>query len=410
MSLRTLSSRSSRLHETAKQWARDFKIPKSLLPIPNLDQIFEIWCRWMDGERQIGNIGLADLDDDLHGVTRVRRGKVMDIRISRADRPKRQQITLVHELLHAAYHPNQPETDEEHNWLHVLAGGLATTVFPAVRNNLYYLTDDEAAYLEDGVSDLFEDGELDIIPIHDSDLLAKRGQGRGFSFAKGGRFGMQNRGIPSVLERRKANAIQLNKRQGIRAIKAPGAAADPIVAQYNGWLTPVLMNLFRAQSFIIPIRGIDKVTPLSNFQGFRPQTFDSLMAQIVQTLEAGSDRTVKAYASAIAAAAAATTINALSATYRGIGLLCTLSDSVTSADSRPFPVDHFYNAGTQTQHLIHPDLSKGPCQWVALHVENDRGAGVVTARTDLSIRIPADKVRAGAVLTVESLNSRDLFL
>jgi len=54
------------------------------------------------------------------------------------------------------------------------------------------------------------------------------------------------------------------------------------------------------------------------------------------------------------------------------------------------------------------EVEKGLAEWIILHVENDRGGGVPLALASLATTIPADKVRAGAVLTGESINLREV--
>jgi hypothetical protein len=59
-------------------------------------------------------------------------------------------------------------------------------------------------------------------------------------------------------------------------------------------------------------------------------------------------------------------------------------------------------------YLITPDFTDGYVQYFALHVTNDRGTGVPTARADHDAQTVAGQRRDGSVICVETVNYRDL--
>jgi hypothetical protein len=174
---------------------------------------------------------------------------------------------------------------------------------------------------------------------------------------------------------------------------------------WRGWIIDQIRNAFESQQYIIPLKGVYRNTPTFNFSGYRAPTFEAFWTQLINSLNIDATNTTKQVASAVAAAGNAT---AAALTNHSIGAIVRLSDSWNQADNRPVTVQHFQAAGVEQDYVMGIELERGVAEWIVLHVNNDRGAGVPFARADLNVRIAADGVREGAVLTVETINLRDL--
>jgi hypothetical protein len=299
----------------------------------------------------------TSLPDDIHGELRVRPNEY-DIRIERTDPPMRQELAFLHELVHHAYLPERTDSEEVHPAVHQIAQILQSR-FRGVGN---------------------QGDSMDEIVLTDREKRAFR--------------------TPSNMRRPTVRA-------GFNSVavkRMPDNEAAAILAEYKGWLTAILYKMWLAQSFVWPFQGVVRAAPLHDISGFRADTFEGFFRQCVQSLDTIATRTTKTYGrTAVAGGAAATAAT----TTGSLGCIVTLSDSKDLDNNAPFEIEHF-TPGTQMDYLITPDFTDGYVQYFALHVTNDRGTGVPTARADHNAQTVAGQRRDGSVICVETVNYRDL--
>jgi hypothetical protein len=200
--------------------------------------------------------------------------------------------------------------------------------------------------------------------------------------------------------------VPASKGKVVRQVREHDPAAVETIQDQGGWIMPILYKMYVTQKYIWPLRGVARATPTFNFSGYRAQSWKGFWASLFSSLNAGANRAVKSTASAIVVAATITDADTTAVVNRSIGLIVRFTDSLNLADLRPITVQHFENGGVQQDYVVQPD--QGLAEWIVLHVTNNRGNGVVEARADMNARILANGARAGAVLTAESINLREI--
>lgn len=373
------------MREQAIKWARAAKLgptAQALARDAPLEQIYQAWSTFRQGYLPEG-VSMGRLPDRTHGAIQIGPSG-QHIVISQDSDAGRQDIALVHELLHP-HVPGYEVTEAEHKDLHLLATGLATHVFPQ-RTGEMVLLDAEHTGAEQNMRELIlTDQEEQIFKT----LFRKPG-------------------IMPVPDRRGGLLPRPNLIPGPDGTVVPIVRTAPVEVGpgRNGWIIPYLKKMWQANSFVWPIRGVTRLTPAHSIDGWRVDSFEAFLQAIYTTLDsAGTTPTTKAQARATMAAGA-TTCSPAAATR--IGLIVTLSDTITAAENAPIFVEHFVAGGTQMDYLVNVEMDKGIAQYLILHAINDRGGGVPRARDDLNFRIPAAGARVGLVLHGESVNYREL--
>jgi hypothetical protein len=184
------------------------------------------------------------------------------------------------------------------------------------------------------------------------------------------------------------------------------AAEAAILAKYQGWATPHLIQMFYANSLVWGLAGVDYAFPIHDINGWRADNLASWFEQLISTLDSGATRHSMTYGrTAVAGGAAATAATTTSA----FGLLCVLADTLDLDNNTPFEVELF-TPGQQLDYLIHPNFIEGGghASFLAVHATNERGAGIPTRRDDLNGRTVAGQRRDGSTILVKTLNYRDI--
>lgn len=282
----------------------------------------------------------------------------------------RQRQALVHELIHEEALPTPTHHPRVHSEVHKLAAGLDKYIFPAYEpgssehyqmRNSQFLTPEEAAVMYDREIVVHDDG-------------------------------------PGL--------VALPDRKAIKQVRDLEPEALATRAAYGGWIMEKLQKVYTTQSYFLPIRGVYRATPTFNFSKFRAESWSAWWSQLIQSLNGTANNTTKAIATTTAVAATLTTVTP--ASVGSIGLLVRITDSILNADNRPVTVNHFVAGGTQLDYTVGVQLDRGIAEYLIVHVNNDRGSGVVAAREDLNLTIAADGIRAGANVTAESINYREI--
>jgi hypothetical protein len=203
---------------------------------------------------------------------------------------------------------------------------------------------------------------------------------------------------------RPAGLIRAGGDKVIRAQRGQSPEADEIRAQWNGWLTDILIKMYEAQSFVWPLWGVARFKPIHNISGYRADTLAAWWQQLMSTLETGATKADPQFTRGAVAGGAALTV---ALTVSSIGAIVTLSDVIDSENNGVFEIEHF-TAGTQLDYEIVPDFRRGNLSYVILHVQNDRGSGIITRRDDLNARTIAAQRRDASTVTIETINYRDL--
>jgi hypothetical protein len=384
-----------------KRWAQYSKLDPALIERISeldLDSMLLSWERLQQGLTGT-KVHLTALPYEVHGCTKIIDGQLSSIEINANDPLTRRLITLAHEQLHVLFYPKQPD----HHSLHLLAVHLATQVFPhkTMKPNLF--TTEELFSMRNvplgdkGFPSAYDDGPV----LYDAtdrlkELFATVMQGRAPAGSVAPAVRVARPDAPAVRQITPTKAI---------AIRKQIPPLEDKTDDWRGWIIDQIRNAFESQQYIIPLKGVYRNTPTFNFSGYRAPTFEAFWTQLINSLNIDATNTTKQVASAVAAAGNAT---AAALTNHSIGAIVRLSDSWNQADNRPVTVQHFQAAGVEQDYVMGIELERGVAEWIVLHVNNDRGAGVPFARADLNVRIAADGVREGAVLTVETINLRDL--
>lgn len=393
------------LKKQALDWVRDLKLTPALIPVirhTRLQRLYEMWQEWRAGRPPSG-VDIMDFPDGLHGRTRIRGGRVHSIEVSERDPDKRQGLTFVHEILHAQAYPTKPN----HKDLHTLAAGLSHVIFPRYAEegeNMRsedILTDDEYdAAVE--VNDEEQDGDEVSTLLQDLGMDVDEDGEELDLFKKRNIFSRLIRRTPLIGRRLRRKD---KKSSVIPQLRQPGLEAMATQQAFKGWIIKHIIEMYKGNSYVVPLYGIERMTPFANIGGFKAPTWGAFWSQLIQSLDAGTARTVKSQSAATVVAAVATIVNL---TSRSIGHIMQFTDSLQAADQRPIRVRHFTQAGgTELEYQITLKPG-GVASWIVLAIENDRGAGIVTASNDLQARINADSARPGAILTAESINYREI--
>lgn len=406
-----------------------------------LSQIFGAWKKFKRGQ-PLNLVGVKPLKPGIHGVTRVRGGKVHSVDISDGDPVDRQSLALVHELLHVHTFPKRMHSKQDHRDIHVLAAGLDKHIFPQIAEEGSDMYDEEeemaALALLDG--DFYDDDDFDgdywddDVVVNDDDygfeyddegdfwedddnyddnfswkkfrrkVLPKIAKvalpGVGHLIAKKMKKKQHSRARKRLTRAKAANAMKVPQKQ-----PAKGAMKDMV--EWGGWIMPAIQTAFSGKTLLVPRRGVVRAAPTHNIYGWKAPTWAAFWSQLIQSLEAGNNRTLKEFQRATAVAAVNTVVTF--ATARSIGAIVRLSDSITNADNASIQVRHFNQAGaTEIPYIVDISLDKGVAEYLVIHGENDRGGGVPTSREDHQVQVDADGMRPGMVLSIESVNLREL--
>jgi hypothetical protein len=322
----------------------------------------------------------------IHGVTEKSEHGVR-MAISLVDDDERQLEALIHEHIHA-----QSEEDTWSPQAHPLVKRLAVELNQRVFPHLL-----EAS--EGGGKLFFDAGTMrgrEITLLDASEAAVAQ---------------LANRGaqpIPGGLERIAGPGLVMTPSGRVTAAKryVSPQLEKSIRAKWGGWATKYLLDMYKAQVFVWPITGIIKATPLHQIREYSARDAASFFAELMSSLASKDLRTTKLWDTSTAAGGSATVTDP--GAVSSIGLLHAFTDVKDLATNEPFTVTHFTAAGSQNlPYVIYPDGS-GPAIWLALHVLDAQGKGIVSARDDLESTIADGAIRAGSRFTSESVNLFDL--
>lgn len=233
-------------------------------------------------------------------------------------------------------------------------------------------------------------------------------------------------GVGSVIKKKIVQKQRKRRRQRIqRSVEANKAAAaamavptvqeageggQAVLAEYDGWVIPFLKRMYETNCYLLPRRGLVRAAPTHNFSGWKAGSFQAWWTQLINSLNSGAGIVAKEYQRATAAPALPTQITF--STARAAALLIRLSDSLTNADNANIQITFFDQvgppAGIQQNYILDIALDKGVAEFLIMYAENDRGGGVPVCRNDHRITVAADGMRAGMVLSGESITYRDM--
>lgn len=170
----------------------------------------------------------------------------------------------------------------------------------------------------------------------------------------------------------------------------------------RGWVTGYMKHALISDRFAIPLGGVQRLTvSVGNLLRLKYQTLTSMLNAAENVLQGSSAKEVIAPVIAVVAVA---TVAAL--TNRAVGVVIRLSDNWNNADGRPVPLAI---SGTGVDGVT---FNLVPCyHWADLLVfftSNNAGEATLVAPTNGTVTIAADRIRAGAFLTIESVTLRDL--
>lgn len=171
---------------------------------------------------------------------------------------------------------------------------------------------------------------------------------------------------------------------------------------WKGWVTGFMKHALIANRFAIPIGGAQRITvSASNLLRLKYENLISMIGAAENVLQGNAVKQVIAPVQAVAGVA---TVAAL--TTRSVGVAIRISDSVLNADYRQVPLNI---TGTGADNV---EFTETPCHnftdIIVFFVSNNAGEGTLVAPTNGTVTIPADRVRPGAFLCVESITLRDL--
>lgn len=171
----------------------------------------------------------------------------------------------------------------------------------------------------------------------------------------------------------------------------------------RGWITGYLKHALISDRFAIPLGGVQRLTVSSgNLLRLKYENLSAMLSAAEIVLQGTSDKQV--VAPVVAAGGVATTVAFTS--QRSIGALIRISDNWNSADGRQVPIAI---SGTGAASVT---FALTPCHhWVdllVLFVSNNIGEGTLVAPDNGTVTIAADRLRAGALVSIESVTLRDL--
>jgi len=321
----------------------------------NYKDVYDAWkngtgldvVRFPDGVHGLNDNGYKAINSDDPGV--------------------RQRVAAVHEYLHDKPGDESDIDELFHQELHHLSMVLAEHVFPA---------------LSKGKGD---HSIMARVPLTDAEAAVGR------------------KIFNANQVRREAPGVGL---KGYYDSKRPAELAAIVdERKWGGWLMDKIRAAYEAQSFYVPILNVIRATPKFDIGGFRGDSWETFWNPGIQSLLSLPSNTVKGDDKEPLVAATVTTCT-LSPLVASIGLVCCYTDSEVSGRNDPMRVKHFQAGGTSMPYVVH--YRQGPVIWAILHVENNRGQGVVKARSDLNLVLDADEGRAGSVMFIESINLREI--
>lgn len=392
------TSSESNLVAGALRWATHLKLGleiRQLIPRLRLGKMFEVWSDWKRGIRH-PQLSVRPLDDRVHGVTHIRDGRVCGVEISPKDDLKRQLITVVHELIHVFAHPIRPD----HRDIHTLAAGLSSVVFPAAEEknsdmgDLYDLTDEEVVQLTD-LADLSDEADEadESIPLTDSsdyDLFRRKK-----NILSGLKKFLPHQQMSKMLRGRKA-----------KVARHTGIAAPILAKKYGGWIMDYFAEMFRTNAFVIPRRGVSRVTPIDNVWEIVTGSYEGMISSGFSSLDAQPSRTVKGIGQALFGAGPTTV--GLTPAVGCLGLIVKVSDSILANNNGSAIITLWPTTPNPLRYKIDFEPTKGTAEFVCFFVENNKGKGLLTARTDLSVRFELAALAATTQITAESINRREI--
>lgn len=171
----------------------------------------------------------------------------------------------------------------------------------------------------------------------------------------------------------------------------------------RGWITGYLKHALISDRFAIPLGGVQRLTVSSgNLLRLKYENLSAMLSAAEIVLQGTSDKQAVAPVAAVGAVATVATFTA----QRSIGALIRISDNWNAADGRPIPLAI---SGTGAASIT---FNLTPCHhWVdllVLFVSNNIGEGTLVAPDNGTVTIAADRIRTGALLSIESVTLRDL--
>jgi hypothetical protein len=204
--------------------------------------------------------------------------------------------------------------------------------------------------------------------------------------------------------------IELGDGIVVRRLKHAGAAGENFRRRFAGPMVDLIIAMWEAQTYLLPLEGISHVETVHKFSGYAGDTFEAFESAMIQSLEAGATKNDKGFDAGLAAGGAATTADLV---VTSIGGHVVISDDLDNNNFRPVRMTLF-GTGEDQDYIIHRKPGYTLLRFIALHATNAKGGGDVTARDDLGLSIADGAVvancglRAGAFAFMSSINNREL--
>lgn len=174
------------------------------------------------------------------------------------------------------------------------------------------------------------------------------------------------------------------------------------IAGYRGWAVVLFKDAILSNRFAMPFNGVQRITvSTGNILRLKYVGLAAMLQAAEVVLQGNSDKEVAA--PQVVTAMAATTVTL---TARAVGMLVRFSDNWNSADYRPFPLAVSGTGVTSFTMTIYPCVNF--LDLAVLFISNNAGEATLVGPTNGQVQIAADRARAGAYLSGESITLRDL--
>jgi hypothetical protein len=176
--------------------------------------------------------------------------------------------------------------------------------------------------------------------------------------------------------------------------------AAPLADREGGWLRKAYGSLVKYGVAVVPLNRSCNVFVSSGPLRIMHNSIGDLLSAARIAVAGATAKSVPA--PAVAEADVAT---AISFSGKFFGWLIRVSDNSVSADFRKFPISLSYDGDTM-ELVVSP--TKHVCDFLVLGVANNGGIGLIKGSAACTVTIAANRLRAGALLSGESLANRDM--
>lgn len=172
--------------------------------------------------------------------------------------------------------------------------------------------------------------------------------------------------------------------------------------RYRGWAVNYMRAALAADRICVPMSGAQRlVLSAGDILRLNYNDLFEFLGAAENVLQGAASKEIPA---PVAAVGGAPTVVAL--TTRSAGLIVRISDSTLNADYRPVPLQISGTGLSTYTATLYPCSEKADA--VLFGVSNNAGQAALIAATNVTLTIAADRIRAGALVAVESLTLRDI--